>query len=110
MFAVLYLGLAGGGLGGLSSKLTDVQKNDNAVRIGGHVFDIPPGPGRRSYAKAKLEVSQALDGAWSVRFRGALIATKPAEALVEITPLRRRKRLVASRAFRKALSRLPSGP
>jgi transposase len=93
-----------------SLRYAAVVGNDNAVRIGGHAIDIPPGPNRRSYAKANVEVSQALDGAWSVRFRGAVIATKPAEPIVEITPLRRRKRSAASRAFRRAISRLPPGP
>lgn len=49
--------------------------NDNAVRIQGVVIDIPPGPGRRGYAHAKVEVRQLLDGSWRVYYRDALIAT-----------------------------------
>jgi len=36
--------------------------NDNALRLGGILIDIPPGPRRASYAKARVEVSQLLDG------------------------------------------------
>jgi len=77
--------------------------NDNAVRIGGHVFDIPPGPSRRSYAKAKVDVCQLLNGAWRIYLADKLIATAPSTKFGELRPLARRKRSAASRAFRKAL-------
>jgi len=48
--------------------------NDNAVRLGGLVIDIPAGPERRSYARAKVEVRQLLDGSWRVYYRDRLIA------------------------------------
>ena len=51
-----------------------VVGNDNAVRLGGMVIDIPEGPGRRGYAKAKVEVRQLLDGSWRVYYKDALIA------------------------------------
>jgi hypothetical protein len=34
--------------------------NDNTVRLGGITIDIPPGPHRASYAKARVEVRQFL--------------------------------------------------
>lgn len=77
--------------------------NDNAVRIGGHVFDIPPGPARRSYAKAKVEVCQLLDGSWRIYREDRLIATAPTTELGELRTLGHRKRSSASRAFRKAM-------
>jgi transposase len=40
--------------------------NDNTVRLGGLVIDIPPGPHRRSYAHRRVLVRQHLDGAWTV--------------------------------------------
>lgn len=49
--------------------------NDNAVRLGGIVIDIPPGPARRSYAKAKVLVRQHLDGSWTVALGAHQIAT-----------------------------------
>lgn len=77
--------------------------NDNAVRLGGRTFDIPPGPGRRSYAKAKVEVCQLLDGSWRIYLGDKQITTAPASDLGELRALPRRKRSKASRAFRKAL-------
>jgi len=43
-----------------------IVANDNAIRLGGLVIDIPPGPHRRSYAHQKVLVRQHLDGAWTV--------------------------------------------
>jgi len=51
--------------------------NDNTVRLGGIIIDIPPGPKRRSYAQAKVEVRQLLDGSWRVYYKNTLIATHP---------------------------------
>ena len=48
--------------------------NDNTVRLGGLLIDIPPGPGQRSYAKAKVEVRQWLTGAWQLYYQDRLIA------------------------------------
>lgn len=62
-------------------------RNDNTVTLGGLVIDIPPGPGRRSYAKAKVEVRQLLDGSWRVYYRDRLIARHGA------TPLREPRRI-----------------
>jgi transposase len=49
-------------------------RNDNTVSLGGLVIDIPPGPGRRTYAKAKVEVRQLLDGTWRIYYRDRIIA------------------------------------
>jgi hypothetical protein len=61
--------------------------NDNTVRVGGLVIDIPPGPNHRSYARRRVLVRQHLDGAWSVWFEEARIATYPATPLRE--PIRK---------------------
>src|SRR5438132_961842 len=50
-------------------------QNDNTVRLAGHVFDIPPGPRERSYARARAEVRQLLDGTWRIYVNDALVAT-----------------------------------
>ena len=55
--------------------------NDNCVRLGGLIIDIPPGKPHRSYAKAKVLVRQHLDGAWSVWNQDKRIATHPPTAL-----------------------------
>jgi transposase len=80
--------------------------NDNTVRLGGVVIDIPPGPGGRSYAHARAEVRQLLDGSWRVYYRDQLIATKEATHLDELRALKRRKRSAASRAFRRGVQSL----
>jgi hypothetical protein len=40
--------------------------NDNAVRLGGIILDIPPGPRHRGYAKTRVQVRHLLDGRWRV--------------------------------------------
>ncbi len=57
--------------------------NDNAVRLGGIVIDIPPGPARRSYAKANVLVRQHLDGSWTVSLESQQIAWHPPTPLRE---------------------------
>lgn len=57
--------------------------NDNTVRLGGLVIDIPPGPRRRSYARRRVLVRQHLDGAWTVWLDETRIATHPATPLRE---------------------------
>ena len=55
--------------------------NDNSIRIGGLLLDIPPGPARRSYAKANVEVRQLLDGSWRVYYQDQIIAKHPSTEL-----------------------------
>lgn len=43
--------------------------NDNAVRLAGMILDIPAGPRRRGYAKARVELRQLLDGRWRVYYK-----------------------------------------
>ena len=55
--------------------------NDNTFPFDGHRLQIPPGPGGRSYAKAKVEVRQHLDGRLEVRYQGQpLVTFQPADA------------------------------
>jgi len=76
-----------------------VVGNDNAVRLGGMVIDIPEGLGQRGYAKAKVEVHQLLDGSWRVYYKDTLIAhTDP-------TPL---KEPIRAKPRRKAKARATS--
>lgn len=49
--------------------------NDNTVRVRGTVIQIPPGPGGRGYAKARVEVRHLLDGTWRVYHQNRLLAT-----------------------------------
>jgi hypothetical protein len=64
--------------------------NDNAIRFDGVIIDVPPGPAKRSYAGVKAELRQLLDGSWRVYHKDKLIATAPANEVVE--PIRARNR------------------
>jgi len=57
--------------------------NDNTVRLGGLVIDIPPGPNRRSYARRRVLVRQHLDGAWTLWSDDICIARHPSTPLRE---------------------------
>ena len=65
--------------------------NDNTVRLGGQVIDIPPGPRQRSYAGKHVEVNQLLDGSWRVYWQDKQIATAPTTSCGELRTLKRRK-------------------
>jgi transposase len=55
-------------------RYTSTVGNDNTVRLGGLILDVPPGPQRSSYAKAKVEVRQLLNGSWRIYAKDRLIA------------------------------------
>ena len=80
--------------------------NDNAVRVVGKTIDIPSGPTRRSYAKARVEVCQMLDGSWRVYREDQLLASAEASAVGELRAKKRRKRSAESRAFRRLATRV----
>ncbi|MBI2953144.1 MAG: ISNCY family transposase [Chloroflexi bacterium] len=48
--------------------------NDNTVKLEGRVISIPPGPRERSYAKARVEVREGMDGSLAVYYQGRRIA------------------------------------
>ena len=67
--------------------------NDNAVRLGGIILDIPPGPHHRGYAKARVEVRHLLDGRWRVYGKNQLLLeTMPPAGQAPLRTLRRRQR------------------
>jgi transposase len=72
--------------------------NDNAVRLSGMILDIPPGPRRRGYAQARVELRQLLDGRWRVYYKNELLLeTSPPAVPVPLRTLRRRYRSVKER-------------
>lgn len=83
--------------------------NDNTVRLGGMVIDIPPGPRQRGYAHARVEVRQLLDGSWRVYYRDRLIATAASSASHELRALKGRRRWVG-RATGSATFGRPNHP
>lgn len=50
---------------------------DNTSKIGSRWIQIPPGPGKRSYAGFKVEVRELLDGHMLVLYQKRLIASQP---------------------------------
>jgi hypothetical protein len=67
--------------------------NDNTVRLGGIILDIPPGPRHRGYDKARVEVRQLLDGRWRVYLKNQLLLeTTPPMVQTPVRTLKRRKR------------------
>ena len=67
--------------------------NDNAVRIAGTILDIPAGPHRRGYAKARVEVRQILDGHWRIYHKDELLLeTLPPVIQAPLRTFRRRYR------------------
>jgi len=63
--------------------------NDNTVRLGGLIIDLPPGPRRCSYARRRVLVRQHLDGAWTVWSEACCIGRHHPTPLRE--PLRSRR-------------------
>lgn len=59
---------------------------DNVVRFGPLRLQVLPGNGRYSYARAKVEVRQTLEGELSLYYQGNRLTTRPAPA--EATKLR----------------------
>lgn len=72
--------------------------NDNTVRLGGTLIDVPPGPRKRSYAHSRVEVRQLLDGSWRVYLGEELIATAAATTTGELRAIPRRRRRPPSAA------------
>jgi len=68
-------------------KYRRVVLNDNTVRIGNHVIDIPASADRRSYAHARVEVQERFNGSLAVYLDGHCIAKK---VLAERTTYRTR--------------------
>jgi transposase len=66
-------------------KFTRVVAPDNTISFSGHKLQIPPGPRRRSFARARVEVRQHLDHSLSVHYQAQTLATFQA---ADVGPLR----------------------
>ncbi len=55
-------------------KYRRVVSNDNTVSLDGRLIQIPPGPARRSYAKARVTIHEGMDGSLGVYYQGKRIA------------------------------------
>jgi len=84
--------------------------NDNTVRLGGVVIDIPPGPRQRGYAHARVEVRQLLDGSWRVYYDDRLIATAAPSNGAELRALKARRRWAGRATGPARFGQLTAGP
>jgi hypothetical protein len=60
----------------LGCRYQRVVARDNTVRVGPRLVVIPPGPGRRSFARCRVEVRELLDGRVVVFYADQIIAGK----------------------------------
>jgi len=58
-------------------KETRVVANDNTISYDGRTLQIPPNPRRYSYAKAKVQVYELIDGSIRISYKGEQIADLP---------------------------------
>jgi len=56
-------------------KYTRTVTNDNTIPFNNYRLQIPPGPGRKSYAKAKVALHHAMDGSLAVFYQGNHLVT-----------------------------------
>ncbi len=71
---------------------------DNTVRFGGARLQLLPGPHRRSWARAIVEVQERLDGALAVYYHGACLVMTPAPPEAPLLRARGGRRGVAAAA------------
>jgi hypothetical protein len=75
--------------------------NDNTVRLGGMILDIPSGSRHRGYAKARVEVRQLLDGRYRVYYKNdLLLETAPPVLQAPLRTLRRKHQRMKTRKTR----------
>jgi len=51
---------------------------DNTVRLGEHTLQLLPGPERTSYARARVQIQERLDGSLVATYQNRIIAHRPA--------------------------------
>lgn len=56
-------------------KYTRTVTNDNTISFDHHRLQIPPGPQRKSYAKARVELHHYLDGSLAIFYQAQSLAT-----------------------------------
>lgn len=70
---------------------------DNVVRFGEHRLQILPTNGRLSYARARVEVQERMDGSLAVYYQGLCLATKPAPDEAPVLRVRKADRVVTTK-------------
>jgi transposase len=61
-----------------------IVSNDNTISFDGKQLQIPPGPQRTSYARARVDVHQLLDGCLRICYKGETLVTYEPAALVPV--------------------------
>lgn len=85
--------------------------NDNAVRLAGMILDIPAGPRRRGYARARVELRQLLDGRWRVYYKDQLLVETTAPAVqAPLRTLRRKYQTLKSLKTKDSKTRSKKRP
>jgi hypothetical protein len=92
----------------LGCRYQRVVARDNTVRVGPRLVVIPPGPGRRSFARCHVEVRELLDGRVVVFYADQIIARQAAPAAAFVLAPRRapngdRRRPTAPRSSPRSL-------
>lgn len=62
----------------LACRYPRTVAGDNTVTVPGRWIQVPPGPGRRSYHRCRVEMRELLDGRLIVRYHDHIIAEQPA--------------------------------
>lgn len=71
---------------------------DNVVRFGEHRLQVVPTNGRASYARAKVEVHERMDGSLAVYYKRHCLATKPAPPEAPLLRARNIERVIPGMA------------
>ena len=56
-------------------KYTRIVTNDNTIPFNNYRLQIPPGPGRKSFAKARVDLHHYLDGSLAIFYQGQHLVT-----------------------------------
>lgn len=85
--------------------------NDNCVRLGGLIIDIPKPKRRMSYAKKKVLVRHHIDGKWSVWTNEQQIASHHSTPFKEpVRPWKRRSSTVSGKGYHASQVYIASKP
>lgn len=89
-----------------SFRYESVVGNDNVVSLSGLKLQIPRSEGGRSYAQARVQVHQLLNGRWRIKSQGECIAELEVTGSgAELRARRMHRRNKATRAFQEAVKK-----
>ncbi len=76
-------------------KYSAVVGNDNTATLGEHRLQIQPDRNRQSYARARVEIHERLDGSLAVYYRGRALLVTPAPPTAPVVRARNKQRVAA---------------